>query len=630
MARKPAKPKKTKAAQKPKPRAKASASAPAPPPPPPSRSAGGGFWRWIRRGIAAVLWLSIAGAGGVLWYAWDLPDPDDLTRIGSRRPAITILAADGTQIMKTGDIFGDPIRLDRVPDYLPNAFLATEDRRFYDHFGVDPLGIARAMIRNITSGGVVQGGSTITQQLAKNLFLTRARTIRRKVQEALLAIWLEQKFSKAEILELYLNRVYLGAGANGVDAAAQRYFGKPAAKISPWQAAVLAGLPKAPSALNPFRFPEKAATRARVVLGAMVDAGYLTQQGASDMAQQSVTTVADRSIGRDSRWFSDWVFERAEDLMGKLDRDIVVHTTLEPALQRAARNAAAKTSAEARAKGAGELAFVAVRGDGAVAAMLGGHDASASAFNRVTQARRQPGSTFKLFVYLAGLEAGLRPNSKIDDQSITVEGWTPRNASRGHRGMVTFREGAARSINTVAVAIGERVGRQTVVRMARRLGITSTINPDPALALGVYEVAPLEMTAAYASLAAGGYAVTPYAIRRIEGRDGLLLYQRDTTADLRVIGPEVTAAADDLLRAVVDWGTGKRAKPDSGHAAGKTGTSQDYRDAWFIGYRGGGETSLTAGVWMGNDDASPTDGVYGGLYPAILWRRFMDVAAPGG
>lgn len=588
-----------------------------------------GFFGWVKRGIAALLWLSIAGAAVIFWYAWDLPDPDDLTRIGVRRPAITILAADGTQILQTGDIYGEPVRLDTVPDYLPQAFLAIEDRRFHAHFGVDPLGIARAMLRNVMSGGIVQGGSTLTQQLAKNLFLTRERTIRRKVQEALLALWLEVKFSKEEILALYMNRIYLGAGANGVDAAARRYFGVPAAKVSLWQAAVLAGLPKAPSALNPFRFPEKAAARAGVVLTAMADAGYLQENQAKAATKTTVATVADRSIGRDSRWFSDWVFERAEDLMGRLDRDIVVHTTLRPNLQRAARDAAAEVMPEAATKNARQLAFVALAGDGAVAAMLGGRNAGESAFNRVTQAHRQPGSTFKLFVYLAGLETGLTPDSSIDDREITVEGWTPRNASRGHRGAVTVREGAARSINTVAVAIGERAGRGNVIRMARRLGVTATLNPDPALALGVYEVTPLEMTAAYATIPAEGRAVTPYAIDRIETPDGAVLYQRDTTPGPRVLAPEIAASADNLLRAVVGWGTGKRAKPQAGPAAGKTGTSQDYRDAWFIGYRGRGSAALTAGVWMGNDDASATDGVYGGLYPAILWRRFIEKAFGG-
>lgn len=589
-----------------------------------------GLWTWIRRGVAAVLWIGIILAGLLFWYAWDLPDPDDLTRIGARRPAITVLAADGGQIMKTGDIFGQPVRLDNVPDFLPRAFMATEDRRFRDHFGLDPIGIARAMVRNIVAGGVRQGGSTITQQLAKNLFLTRDRTIRRKVQEALLALWLEYRFSKDEILTLYLNRIYLGAGAYGVDAAARRYFGRSTAKLSLWQAAVLAGLPKAPSSLNPFRFPEKAAARGRVVLDAMVDAGWLDADAAAEARRDSVTTVADRSFGRDTRWFADWVFERAEDLLGGLDRDVVIHTTLEPGLQTAADGAMAAVRADARAKGAHQAAFVALRGDGAVAAMLGGYDSRESAFNRVTQARRQPGSTFKLFVYLAGLEAGLKPDSRIDDRSITVEGWTPRNASRGHRGIVTVREGAARSINTVAVAIAERAGRDSVIRIARRLGITANLHPDPAIALGVHDVSPLEMAAAYATVPADGHAVTPYAIRRIVDADGTPLYRRDPGKGPLVLDRAIVSAVDDLLQAVVAWGTGKAAKPSAGRAAGKTGTSQSYRDAWFIGYRGRGAGALTAAIWMGNDDGAPMDGVYGGLYPAQVWRRFMERAETGG
>jgi penicillin-binding protein 1A len=590
----------------------------------PSRRASGRSW--LRGLIAASIWAVVLLAGVVGWFAWDMPNPDDVLAVETRRPAITVAAVDGTQLMKVGDLYGAPVTLGDLPDHLPNALLATEDRRFYDHPGVDPIGILRALIANIAAGEVTQGGSTLTQQLAKNLFLSRDRTIRRKVQEALLAFWLEARTGKDGILELYLNRVYLGAGTYGVDAAARRYFGKAPRDLSLWESAVLAGLPKAPSALNPFRAPERAATRAREVLNDMARAGFITQAEADAAKRDRVTTRPVDVAGAQTRWLAEWAFDRAADILGGVDRDIVVETTLEPHAQRAAEEAAALVAPEARSKGATELAFVAMRPDGGVVALLGGADRRASAFNRAVHGKRQPGSAFKLFVFLAALENGMTPDTLIDDRIAPIQGWSPRNAGAGHRGVVTLREGVARSINTVAVATMETVGRDRVVAMARRLGITATLNPDPALALGVYEVSPMELTGAFATLAAGGHAATPHVVRRIvEADTGVVLYEREAVLGPRVLSPETVAMANDVFGAAVAWGTGKAAALPDRPVAGKTGTTQDYRDAWFAGY----VPQLTAVVWMGNDAGTPTDKVYGGLYPARMWRAFMERALGG-
>lgn len=591
----------------------------------PASTASAGPRRWPVILLAGSIWL-LVGAGGLFaWFIWDLPDPEAAAARSERRPSISVLARDRTLLLQVGDIHGRQAQLADLPPYLPRAVLATEDRRFYTHTGIDPIGLLRAIWVNVRAGGVRQGGSTLSQQLAKNLFLTRARTWRRKIQELLLAFWLEDRFSKDQILTLYLNRVYLGAGAYGVEAAAMRYFGRSAAKLDLWQAAVLAGLPRAPSALNPFVAPERAAARARQVLDNMVAAGWLDPATAEAAKRPTVITRDTGRAGRNRRWFADWALARAGDLMGGIDRDIVIVTTLEPAMQRAAEAAASETGPGARADGASQMALVAMRPDGAVVAMLGGYQRRTSAFNRATQARRQPGSAFKPLVYLAGIEAGLTPDSLIDARDVDVGGWVPRNAGDVAHWPMSLREGAARSVNTVAVWIAEHAGRDKVIAMARRLGLTGALRPDPALALGVHEVTPLELTTAYATLAAGGYAATAHAILRIEGADGSLLYRRAEDTAPRVLAARSISAIHDLLEAAISHGTGRAARPDNRPAAGKTGTTQNNRDAWFAGYT----HDLVAAVWMGNDDATPTGGVSGGLHPARLWRHFMNRAHAG-
>lgn len=574
-------------------------------------------WVWFKRLLALTIWGTVALAAVVLWFGWDTPDPMEAIDQTSRRPTITLLAADGSVIANQGDIYGDPVKVAGLPPYLPRAFLATEDRRFYDHMGIDPIGLARALVINIMEGGIRQGGSTISQQLAKNLFLTRERTIRRKVQEVILAFWLERNLTKDQILSVYLNRIYLGAGTYGVDAAARRYFGVPASKVSLYEAAVLAGLPKAPSRLNPVASPRRAAARANIVLDNMVAAGWLSEEKAKK-AKRKAIHPSGYSVGDSGRYFGDWARQRAEALIGGINRDIVIRTTLRPQHQRLAEQAVDRFAGRMDKKRAGQLAFVAMEADGAVTAMLGGRSWSKSPFNRAVQAFRQPGSTFKPFVYLAALEAGFTPDTRLDDRAISVDGWSPRNASGTHRGEMTFREGVARSSNSVAVALSETVGRDKVVQAARRLGVTSDLGTDPSLALGVHDVSPLELTAAYAVFANGGMAVTPYAILAIEDRRGNLIYRYRPTEE-RVIDLPVAQDMDNLLRAVVVWGTGKTARLPNGGGAGKTGTSQDNRDAWFVGYDAG----LVAGVWMGNDNASPMKKVAGGGLPTQFWRSFM-------
>jgi penicillin-binding protein 1A len=516
------------------------------------------------------------------------------------------------------------VRVRDLPPYVPRAFLAIEDRRFYDHPGVDVLGILRAGVRNLTAGGIREGGSTITQQLAKNLFLTRERTYRRKIQELLAALWLEHRFTKDQILGIYLNRVYFGAGAYGVDAAAQRYFGRSAEKLTLFEAAVLAGLVKAPSRDNPIVAPKRAAQRANLVLAQMARSGWLSDSAAARARRDEVRFGAGRVENTSAKYFSDWVLDRVDDYIGFVTGDVIIRTTLDPRLQAHAQAAASQVLDESAKLRVSQAALVALAPDGAVRALVGGRDYGESQYNRATRALRQPGSAFKLFVFLAALEAGIKPDDLVSDRPITVDGWSPRNAGTVYRGDVTFREGAARSSNAVAVALTERVGRDKVIRAARRLGITSPLRPDPSLALGTHEVTLLELTGAYAAVANGGDGVWPYGIEEIRDGKGRVLYQRTGGGPGRVIETAQVAGLNDLFSAVVRWGTGKAARIDR-PAAGKTGTNQDNRDAWFVGYT----PDLITGVWLGNDDFSPMRDVSGGSLAARMWHLFMIEALKG-
>ena len=583
---------------------------------------------WPRRllswGAAAIVWGGIALAAAVVWYAYDLPNLDDMDGV-SRAPNVTIVSDDGTKLASFGGIYGELVGIASLPPYLPQAVIAVEDRRFYDHFGVDLRGLARASWRNLRAGHIVEGGSTITQQLAKNLFLSPERTIRRKVQEILLALWLEHRFTKDQIFSIYLNRVYLGAGAYGVDAAARRYFDKSAREVSLYEAALLAGLLKAPSRLNPLRNPDQADARTGLVLAAMQATGAISEAEAeSAKAGGAATSIA---VEGWAPYFADWIMAQLSGYLGGIGTDVSVTTTLNPALQRIAEEELQALLAQSgAARGVSQAAVVILDKNGAVRAMVGGQDYRESQFNRASQALRQPGSAFKPFVYLAGLETGVyTPDTKVLDAPIDIAGWRPRNYADKYYGEVTLRESFARSLNSVAVRMTDQVGPKKVAATAQRLGITTELAINGSIALGTSEVTLLELTAAYATFVNQGYGVWPHGIREISGSRGQRLYRRQELAEpSRLVAPEDVRYMFDLMTAVVAWGSGKAANPGR-WSAGKTGTSQGFRDAWFLGFSG----PLIAGIWMGNDDNAPMKGVTGGSLPAQLWGRIIRRALEG-
>ena len=573
----------------------------------------------------AAIWAAMVLSGIVAWYAADLPDIDQALT-PTRKPAITVLADDGSVLATLGDVYGRPLAVADLPPVLTRAVLATEDRRFYSHFGLDPLGLARAAYVNLRAGAVVQGGSTITQQAAKNLFLTQERTIKRKVQELLLALWLEHRFSKDQILAIYLNRAYFGAGTYGVDAASRKYFGRPATEVNTYQAAMLAGLLKAPSRLNPRANPEQAENRARNVLANMVDIGLLEQTQAEAAWRQRAGSLALRRVGPNARYFVDWVMAQVPGFVTAPDQDLTIQTTLDARLQRIAEAKVVQIldGAAARKADVSQAALVATTLDGAVRALVGGVDYEESPFDRATQAFRQPGSAFKPIVYAAGVEAGLSGDSRMVDSPLQIAGWQPRNFTNRYIGDISLRQAMAQSINTVAVRVGEYAGRAHVIDVARRLGITADMQGTPSLALGVSGVSLIEMTGAYAGLANSGIGVWPYGIEAIYDARGRPLYTRSGSGPGRVLSTACAAEITDMLVEAVESGTGRAARFGR-PIAGKTGTSQNFRDAWFIGW----SADLVAGVWMGNDDDRAMNGVTGGGLPAQLWRVFMADAHVG-
>jgi len=582
------------------------------------------LWPLAKGFAVAAIWSAFLLLCAVAWLAYDLPDVSRLNNV-ERRPSVSLLAEDGSIVASFGDLYGEPVRLADLPPYLPQAVLATEDRRFYGHFGVDLIGVLRALYVNLREGEVTQGGSTITQQLAKNVFLTHDRTLRRKGQELLLALWLERNFTKDQILTLYLNRVYLGAGTYGVEAAARKYFGKPAAKLTAYESAMLVGLLKAPSRFNPLSDTDLAHARARLVLRNMVAAGYLEQGEAERIAEGSAGEPHPTVAPPSGQYFADWVLDQVSSYVGYSDRDLVVVTTIDRKLQRLAeQHLAAVMAEEGPKRKASQAALVALTPDGKVRAMVGGRDYAKSQFNRATQALRQPGSAFKAFVFLAGFERGLRPDSRFVDRPFGVGSWKPANYEGRYYGEVTLREAFARSLNSVAVQVSERIGRKRVAEAARRLGITTRIAPGPSVALGSSEVSLLELTAAYGVFANNGYGVWPSGIQEIRDRSGEVLYRREGSGPGRVVGSAQLGQMIDVMTAVVEWGTGRAAKLDR-PVAGKTGTSTDFRDAWFVGFTG----ELVTGVWVGNDDGASMDKVSGGTLPTRLWHDFMAAALEG-
>jgi len=568
----------------------------------------------LRYSLFASLCVATVGGLALAIFIARLPDP----MLDTRPPNVTVRAADGTVLAERGLRRGHA-RLDALSPHLVNAVLATEDRRFYRHLGIDPLGLIRAGIRNAQEGAVVEGGSTITQQLAKNLFLKPERTITRKIEELIYAVWLERRFAKDEILELYLNRVYFGGGSYGVEAASRHYFGKPARALTLPQAALLAGLLKAPSRYAPRRSVKLANARVSQVLDRMVDAGFIEEAEASVAATQPLGLSA-KGDETGYPYAVDWVAELLPEFVGENESDLVVDTTIDAGLQRAAQKALRQLlDAEGERSGADEGAVVVLDPAGGVKALVGGRSYQASPFDRAIKALRQPGSAFKPFVYLAALERGYSPDSRAYDGPTTIAGWSPRNYTGTYRGEVSLREGLAHSLNTVAAKVTAAVGPSRVAHTAHRLGIQSELHHSPSLALGTAEVTLLELTGAYAPFANGGQGVMPHVITRIRNSDGKVLYARRHRTTGQVVSPAYVGAMNDMLNAALIRGTGKRAAIPTHVAAGKTGTTQASRDAWFVGYT----AHYVAGVWIGNDDNTPMRKVTGGTLPAQLWHDIM-------
>ncbi len=580
---------------------------------------GGVYW-----GSVAALWGFIAAIGIIAYYGLQLPHTSEW-KVPDRPPNIQIVSVDGALVANRGDTGGEAVRLEHLPSYVPDAVIAIEDHRFRHHFGLDPIGLTRAMTANLRAGRLVQGGSTLTQQLAKNMFLTPERSFRRKIQELVLALWLETEYSKDAILEMYLNRVYFGAGAYGVDAAARRYYNKSASQLVLQEAAVLAGLLRAPSYYAPNRHPKRAYSRSVLVLDAMAREGFVSRQDA-DAAKSREARVASRHVARSESYVADYVMDRLPSYVGTLESDIIVETTIDMGLQRDAEWALVEALKQDGEKyRVSEGAVVALDGTGAVRAMVGGRDYANSQFNRATQARRQPGSAFKPFVYMAALEAGLNPDSVRIDEPIRIGNWTPENYNKKYAGPVTLRTALSHSLNTVAARLAAEVGPKNVVRTAHRMGINSTLAANASIALGTSEVTLMELTAAFAPFANGGHTVLPFVIRSIRTADGQMIFEREPHSLGRAIDGRTLAMMNDMMQETLLTGTGKKARIPGWPAGGKTGTSQDFRDAWFVGYT----ANLAAGVWLGNDDNSPTKRASGGNLPTLVWSRFMQTAHQG-
>ncbi len=582
------------------------------------------FFRTLYWGVILAVWAGIAIIGVVLYYGLQLPAADTWA-VPERAPNIRIIAADGQLISNRGKMGGEAVSLDELPYYVPEAVIAIEDERFYSHFGIDPIGIIGAAIDNLTGQyRYLRGGSTLTQQVAKNLFLTPDQTIGRKIQEALLALWLEQNYTKDQILELYLNRVFFGAGY-GIESAAERYFGKSARNLSLSEAAVLAGMLQAPSRLAPDKNPEGAAARARIVLNQMAKLGYISPEEAKAAAIDPNKPIRTKVAGAEY-YVADWVETLMQAYIGEVKEDVVVTTTIDWDLQKQAEFLLKETVADHGADGNfSQGALVALTTDGAVKAVIGGVDYSQSQFNRAVTARRQSGSAFKPFVYLTALEHGYTPDSIVEDAPFTYKGWSPENYNHQYAGRVRLRDALANSLNTVSARLTIAVSPQAVVDTALRFGISSPLQAVPSIALGTQEVSLLELTAAYAPFANGGLGVIAHVITRIESAKGEVLYNSIPNGPGRIASSQVIGEMNDMLSGAIEVGTARKASLPGWPIAGKTGTTQSNRDAVFVGY----SARLIAGVWLGNDDDTPMKGVGGGTYPVQLWSAFMQRAHAG-
>ncbi len=581
------------------------------------------IWKMFSWLFVLGIWGALAAGAVVLYYGLQLPSADSW-KVPDRAANIRIVAADGQLISNRGKSGGEAVSLHELPYYVPAAFIAIEDRRFREHFGVDVIGLASVALESVRAGEVTRGASTITQQVAKNLFLTPDQTLGRKVQEALLAVWLEQTYSKDEILDLYLNRMYFGYERYGIEAASQFYFGKSARNLSLSEAAILAGSLQAPSRLNPKGNADAIKTRQSLVLNAMAKEGYISPAEAKAAAIDPGQTVRTKVVGGES-YVADWVETLMSAYLGEVKEDVIVHTTINWDLQKEAEFVIKEAvSNYGEAQGFSQAAMVAMDVDGSVRALVGGVDYQTSQFNRAVTGRRQPGSAFKPFVYMAGMEKGYTPDTIAEDAPINIDGWEPQNADGKFGGQMTLRQALALSRNTVAALLANDVGPDKVVDAATRMGISSPLQAVPSIALGTQEVSLLELTAAYAPFANGGIGVIANVITRIETVDGEVLYSSVPAGPGRVIEPNIVAEMNDMLHAAVEIGTGKRAQLNGWPMAGKTGTSQKARDALFVGYT----ARMVAGVWLGNDDDKGTK-LSGGSVPVEIWSQFMAKAHEG-
>ncbi|ESX07915.1 penicillin-binding protein [Mesorhizobium sp. M0179] len=569
------------------------------------------------------IWGGIAVAGIVVYYGAKMPAATTWS-IPDRAPNIKIVSVDGQLLANRGMSGGEAVGLHEMSPYIPEAVIAIEDRRFYSHFGIDPIGLSRAMVTNVLGRRFSQGGSTLTQQLAKNLFLKPDRTLERKVQEVLLALWLEHKHTKDQILEMYLNRVYFGSGAYGVEAASRRYFGKSARDVTLSEAALLAGLLKAPSRLSPARDPKAAEERSQLVLAAMRDEGKISAKELASAMSAPATRAPSYWTGSEN-YVADTIMEELPDLIGDVRSDIVVDTTVDLNLQKLAEQSIRRLIDESGKKlNVSQGALVSIDNSGAVRAMVGGYDYSTSQFDRASEARRQPGSAFKPFVYMAALEAGRTPDSVRNDAPIRIGKWTPDNYGGKYFGKVTLATALAKSLNSVAAQLTMEVGPDAVVEAAHRMGIQSDLIANTSIALGTSEVTPLELTSAYVPFANGGYKPDIHFIRRITTTEGKVLYDDNGGSAPRVVKQNIVGMMNSMMTGTVEIGTAKKAA-FAWPSAGKTGTSQNSRDAWFVGYT----ANLTTGVWFGNDDGTPMKKVTGGALPAQAWHEFMVAAHEG-
>lgn len=593
-----------------------------------SRRRSGGLFAPLRKlvywGVVFSIWGVIGIAGVLFYYGARMPNATSWA-IPDRPPNVKILSVDGTTLANRGTTGGEALSLETMSPYIPQAVIAIEDRRFYSHLGVDPLGFARAMLTNVTTGRMVQGGSTLTQQLAKNLFLSPDRTLERKVQEVLLAFWLEHKYTKDQILALYLNRVFFGSNSYGVEAASRRYFNKSARDVNLGEAALLAGLLKAPSRLSPARDPQAAEERAQVVLGAMREEGYVTERDIKTAMSQPPTQAKSHLTGAEN-YAADLVMDQLPALIGDVKQDLVIDTTLDLTLEKAAeKSIAGLLDADGKKLNVSQAALVSLDGTGAIRAIVGGRDYGDSQFDRATKAKRQPGSAFKPFVYAAAMELGNTPMSLRNDAPVKIGNWTPENYDQKYRGQVTLANALAHSLNTIAAQLVMEVGPAEVTKVAHRMGITSALQSNASIALGTSEVSLMELTSAYAPFMNGGYKATPHIIRRVSTSDGTVLYENTYDEPPRVLDPIVVSEMNGMMMQVMLSGTGKSAQLKGWDSAGKSGTTQSFRDALFVGYT----SNLTTGVWFGNDDGKSMKKVTGAGLPAKAWKEFMTAAHRG-